>query len=294
MQHNENTERTIIRMDFDLSGIGKEVDGAPFRIDAARAGAYAQAIGDPDAEHRAGRIATPMFAVVPIIDPMVRAMRQVTDAFALHGEHDIRIHAPIRAGMTVNVRASTVGIWPKPAGVVLVIRIDSRTDDGALLNRQHFVNLVPKATIPSGVGEPPPEHRMPQDLSSTPPVAEPRFSLEPSLGRRYAEASGDMSPYTFDADAAHAVGLPGVIVGGICTMSFASRSIVEGPCRGDAGRMNRLALRFSRLLMLHSGQSIAVPIWEGTAVQGRRVVHFEVRDKGGETVATHGLAEIAA
>ena len=281
-------------MGFDLSGLRKRVEETPFPVDAARAGAYAAAIGDPFSEHLAGRVATPMFAVVPIIDPMVRAMRQVTDAFALHGEHDIRIHAPLRAGMTVRVQAATVGVWPKPAGVVLVIRIDSRTEQGEPLNRQHFVNLVPNSTIPAGAGEPPPEHRMPERLASGPPIAEPRFSLDPTLGRRYAEASGDMSPYTFDAEAARAVGLPGGVVGGICTMSFASRAVVEGPCAGDAGRLKRLALRFSRLLLLDPGQCITVPIWEGDALRGRRVVHFEVRDMRGETVVTHGLAEIAA
>ena len=58
---------------------------------------------------------------------------------------------------------------------------------------------------------------------------------------RYAEASGDHNPIHLDEEAARAVGLPGRILHGLCTMALAGRAVEQ-----VAGREpTRLAVRFS-------------------------------------------------
>lgn len=134
---------------------------------------------------------------------------------------------------------------------------------------------------------------MPSGIKDTSPRARIEYGLPPDLGRRYAEASGDYSPYTFDDNAARALGLPAAIMGGICTMSYAIRAIVDGCCDGRAARLKRIALRFSRFIVLRPDQRLEVRMWSDPQAVGCRLL-FEVQDAAGDTVVTNGMAEIAA
>lgn len=278
---------------LDVSKIGASFESAEFVVDAARTVAYAEAIGDTNPAHLSGRAAPPVFAVVPAMQPMATAFRAVVPGgFAVHGEHDLRIDQQIRPGMRLVATASAVGLWPKSAGLVVVIRITTRTVQGEPVNEQHWVNVVLKASAPQGTGEMPPMHRVPAGLSAQEPCAQAWYDLPSGIGRRYADASGDHSPYTFDDEAARALGLPGAIMGGICTMSYASRALVEHCCSGHAERLRRIALRFSRLVVLRPGQRLGVAIWR-IGGDGHKLA-FNMQDAAGDTVVTNGFAEIVA
>ena len=63
---------------------------------------------------------------------------------------------------------------------------------------------------------------------------------------RYAEASGDNMPIHLDEEIAKSVGLPGIIIHGLCTMAFTSWAAIQAVAGGDPTRLKRLAVRFSR------------------------------------------------
>ena len=72
---------------------------------------------------------------------------------------------------------------------------------------------------------------------------------------RYAEASGDHNPIHLDEEAARAVGLPGRILHGLCTMALAGRAVEQ-----VAGREpTRLAVRFSAPVAL--GATVTTRVW---------------------------------
>jgi acyl dehydratase len=195
--------------------------------------------------------------------------------------------------MEVASEARVVGVWPTPAGLTVIVKVVTSEDGVTPLNEQYFSVLVPSEVRPDGHGERFPQHRMPEGLSDTPPVAERNYGLDLTLGRRYAEASEDFSPYTFDEEAAQDRGLPGIIVGGICTLSFAARAAVEALSRGDATALKRIALRFSNLLILSEHQELSFRFWRD-ATEAEGVFRFEAYDKDGNAVANHGLVELAA
>src|SRR2546430_12911092 len=60
----------------------------------------------------------------------------------------------------------------------------------------------------------------------------------------YAEASGDQNSIHLDDDFARSVGLPGVIAHGMLQMGIAAT--VASEAAGGAGRLGRVAVRFSR------------------------------------------------
>ena len=262
-----------------------------FLVVPQRVRQYAEAVGERNAAYYDGSCTPPSFAVVPIIPCVVSARQSVTRAPGLHGEHDLRIHAPLRPGMKVAVEASVGGVWPTVAGLTIIVQVTTTEVGGVLLNEQHFSVLVPGESRDKGYGIRFPDHRMPVGATSRIPIAERRYKLDRSLGRRYAEASGDLSPYTFDEVAAQSRGLPGIIVGGICTLSFATRAAVEALGADDPTSVKRIALRFSRLLLLSDGQELAFRFWADPFDSGS--FRFEASDKDGTTVATHGLVSLA-
>jgi 3-hydroxybutyryl-CoA dehydratase len=61
----------------------------------------------------------------------------------------------------------------------------------------------------------------------------------------YAAASGDFNPIHLDKEVAQAVGLPGNILHGMCTMAWAAEVAVDA-LGGDPGDLKSLQVRFSR------------------------------------------------
>jgi acyl dehydratase len=272
---------------------GASVESDAFPVTAERIVAYAKAINDTDPRHLAGTLAPPLFAVVPALKTLVRPKKEVTAAHALHGEHDLVVHAAIVPGMILHTRAAVVGVRPSPAGALIVTRGETRTAGGALVNEQYLTSLVRGEAVAERIGAEPPDHRMPDGLTVRPSGARVTYELDADQTRRYAEASGDRDAYTYDDAYARSLGYPGPIVHGLCTMAFAGRAIIERCGGGDSTRLRRLAVRFSRLLLMRPGQLLTTVIWEAGGRAGRRLFAFEARDADGTTVITHGWAEVA-
>jgi len=268
------------------------VRSEPYRVEAAATIAYARAANDDNPAHLEGRVAPPLFAVVPALKTLVRAKRLATDAFTLHGEHDIRFHRPIVPGMTLTVEARLVGVRATGAGTTLIVHGITRADDGAPVNEQYLINIAHGRRLAEEAGTAAPDHRVPAEVRDVAPLDRVAYDLDPDQTRRYAEASGDRDPYTFDAEEARRRGLPGPIVHGLCTMAFVGRALVAVGCGGDSRRLRRLAVRFSNLLMMVPGQRLTTTVWRaGRAGPHTRYV-CEATDRAGAVVIRHGWAEI--
>jgi acyl dehydratase len=263
----------------------------PYRVEAAATVAYARATNDENPAHLAGRLAPPLFAVVPALKTLVQAKRLATDAFTLHGEHDIHFMRPIVPGMTLVTEARLMGIRHTPAGTTLTVHGVSRAE-GRPVNEQYLVLVAQRRQLLSEAGDVAPEHRTPPGVTAAPPLARHAYELDPDQTRRYAEASGDRDPYTFDPEEARKRGLPGPIVHGLCAMAFAARAVVAACCGGDSTRLARLAVRFSRLLLMRPGQRLATSIWSAGRRDGLELFALEAADAEGSLVLRHGWAEV--
>lgn len=282
-------------MDFDLTKIGEWVASDEFSVSAAEIATYAAAINDTTPRHLAGEIAPPLFAVRhPVSRTMKRANDLVTSVFCLHGEHDIHFRQPITAGMKLRARAAVIGVHQRKTGVAIVIRCETRTSAGALVNEQYETTFAQRHSIGTSVGEDAPDHRLPADVTSGPPVARLVYDMTSDQTRRYGEASGDRSTYTFDDEAARAQGLPGAIAHGLLTMAFCSRAVIDFACGGDSTRLSRLAVRFSGLVRARAGQALTTQLWRLGVAAGTERFGFQSTEAAGDTVITHGLAEVAA
>ncbi len=278
-----------------LNALNVPVRSEPYPVDAAATIAYARATNDDTPAHLDGRLAPPLFAVVPALKTLVRAKRLATDAFTLHGEHDIAFHRPIVPGMVVTVEARLVGVRATRAGTALVVHGITRAEDGGPVNEQYLVSIAHgRRLAEADAGIAAPDHRLSPRVRETAPLAVIAHDLDPDQTRRYAAASGDRDPYTFDAAEAKRRGLPGPIVHGLCTMAFVGRAVVAAACRGDSRRLKRLAVRFSNLVLMEPGQRLVTTIWATGGDGRRRWLGCEAADATGTPVVRHGRAEVEA
>jgi acyl dehydratase len=270
---------------YDLSRIGVPVVSEPIEITAEATRRFGAATNDEDPRVAAGQVASPLYALVPVLKTMVAAKRAVTEAFGVHGEHDLRIHTPLVPGMRVVVTARAIGVRQRSAGVAVVVRIDTRTTDDAPVNEQHFTSFISGGHAQRSAGDDAPGRPggPPAD-----PVREIAAPVDPDQTRRFAEAADDWDAYTLDHEVARSMGFPTVIVHGTCTMAFAARAVVAAACDGDSRRLRRFAARLSSPLLLVDGQRLTTRIWPVQDALG-----FEAFDKEGTRMIKNGLAEVA-
>lgn len=272
---------------FDTSRVGVPVESAVIEIAEEDTRRFAEATDDDNADLTAGRLAPPLYALVPVLKTMVAAKNAVTPAFAFHGEHDLIVHEPLVPGMAIRVTATVIGVRQRSAGVATVVEIETRTTDGTLINEQYFTSFVAGGRIDVPAGEDAPPHVPPPPEGAGTELTMP---LAPDQTRRFAAAADDWDAYTLDEEVARSMGFPTIIVHGTCTLAFAARAVVVTACEGDTRRLKRFAARLSRPLLLQPGQALTTRIWPaGDGVHG-----FEALDHEGMTMIKNGLAEVEA
>lgn len=280
---------------FRLEALGEWTAARRFEVDRERVAAYAAATNDPIEEHRSGRLAPPVFAVVPAFESSAEAVLAVAPVELLmmlvHGEQDFAYHRPIEAGMDLLTRSAPLGVRQTSAGVVVAVKSETRTAEGELVNEQWMSTFFRGAQGQEPGGVVGPGHALDPALRETAPFAEVAQHVDEDQPVRYAEPSGDHNPIHLDPDFARAVGLPGVINHGLCTMAFASHAVL-GAAGKDPRALRRLAVRFARPVL--PGHGIATRFWHGGPDAGGAVAFETTSGGGGTVVIKDGLAVFGA
>ena len=281
-------------MQFGIDKLGQWTADSEFKVEADRTKAYAAATNDPLPQHTNGELAPPVFAVVPIWEAMGTAATSVTPAealpFVLHGEQDMVFHQPIRPGSVLTSRAAPTGVHVKGSGTTVVTHMETRDETGTLVNEQNSVTFYRGITGGDSAGDTAPAHAFPEELRGQAPAAVVGQTFDMDQTYRYRDASGDNVPIHLDDEVAKAVGLPGIIIHGLCTMAFVSWGAVQELADGDPTRLRRLAVRFSKPVL--PGQTITTRFWGGGERDGRTVYAFETTNADGDAVIKDGVAEI--
>jgi acyl dehydratase len=275
---------------FDVGALGRSTDEREFKVEAPRAVAYAAATNDTNERHTRGELAPPVFAIVPVWDVMTTAAGLVTppEAFGqvVHSEQDMRFFRPIVPGDVLRSKAAPVYVAVRGVGTTVAVRTETVDADGQPVNEQ-YVTLFFRGPFDGGSGgEPAPEHKLTAAVKATAPVAEVTYAFDTDQTFRYAEASGDPVRIHLDDDAARALGLPGIIIHGLCTMAFCGRAVIDSVAGGDPARLARLAVKFSRPVL--PGQEITIRLYAAT--DGG--YGFEAVNAEGQAVVKDGRAEL--
>ncbi|MEU4418970.1 MaoC/PaaZ C-terminal domain-containing protein [Nocardia salmonicida] len=294
MEHNDPSRtRDREELRFDPSGLDRWSKEGVFEVTRARLSEYAEATNDPIPAHRSGAIASPVFAIVPVfrsmLEPTFAVIPRELSGHGVHLAQDFTFHRPIRPGDTLTSRAKMVGYHGRPNGTSGHIVMESRSSDGELVNEQAVTVFVRGFDAGESIGEPAPDHRFPEHLLGREPLATVTQQVDDDQTFRYSPAAGDPMPIHLDDDFARQMGLPGVIVHGMCTLAFASWAVLGEVGGSDVGLLKRLAGRFASPVL--PGQVLTTRIWAGEQSSGSRSYHFLTSTDTG-VVIKDGFAEL--
>jgi acyl dehydratase len=276
---------------FDVAKIGVWGEPGEFEVTTERTIAYALATNDEAKQHVEGIYAPPVFTVVPPFQSMAATAMEVVPAHLMmrvvHGEQDIRITRPIVGGDLLTCRSKVIGIHGKSSGVVVNTLVETRDAADKIVNEQYFAAFFRGGKWPHEAGEAFPDHDLDPALRDTAPAATVVQTYDADQTWRYAEASGDPMPIHTDEEFAKAMGFPGIIIHGLCTMAFTSRAVIGYACPDDPERLKRIVVRFSKPGL--PGQTITTSLWD--TAPGR--IAFETTNNEGDVLIKDGLGEIA-
>jgi len=281
--------------EYNLERLDVWGDEHEFKVEKEQTIAYAEATNDPLIQHVNGTFAPPVFAVVPAMVMMAdAAMSVVPDDIMLrilHGEHDFRFHRPIEPGELLTVRAKPIGIVGKDSGVVVTSLVETRSDRGDLVNEQYFVGFFRGGEFEGVAGVRSPEHRFDPALRERAPDFEVIQQFDDDQTFRYADPAGDPMPIHLDDDFAKAMGLPGIIIHGLCTIAFTSHALISQISPSDPSRLKRLAVRLSA--PARPTETITTRVWRDGVDPNRYVYETGGDGAPGKLVISDGLAQFA-
>jgi acyl dehydratase len=257
-------------------------------VDPDRVLAYAAATNDDNPAYLSGTYAPPVFGVVPAWDPLMTAVFDVVPLekkpVMLHALHDMRFFAPLVPGTTLSTVADRFSVRPSRAGTWVTVRaVSTDLDTGDRVVEQYGTMFVRSWSDVEAFGPGRPEHAFPS-AGRAEPVAVFDSLVDDDQTWRYAAASGDDNRIHIDDEFARGVGLPGIIVHGLCTMAMCSRAVVESVAGGDPTRLARLAVRFSKPVL--PGSDLVTTVYPSGDSFG-----FEATSRG-ERVIRDGRAEL--
>jgi acyl dehydratase/putative sterol carrier protein len=275
--------------------LGKEFTGEePLFVRPEQALAFAEATEDGNSVYRGGGegvYAPPMFAVRMLKDVMFKAAGDPelkADLMNLvHGEQDMEFLRPLKTWDLCATRATITGIEDKSTGQLLRIEESVLTaGEEAVRVRASMFIRDPSKKKPKG--ETPKE--APTEAAAREITFSDTVTVAADQGPRYAEAGGDNNPIHTDDEIAKLAGFKGIILQGLCTMSFACKAVVDKLADGDPAKLKRIAVRFTKPVLM--GETLTTEGWSLDPKDGRSVYGFRVVNQDGVEVITNGIAEL--
>ncbi len=239
-------------MAFPADKLGARYEQRTAVVDAEQARAYAAATNDDNPAYRRGEVVPPVFGVVPTWEATMGALVDLVPSesmpMLLHAGQDMRFLRPIRPGTTLVTAAEPYNIRPTRAGTWMTLRVTSDDEHGGLVLEQFATMFIRGFQSAESGGSDKPDHSFPASARDH-KVAEVSGHIDADQTFRYRDASGDDNRIHVDEQFARDVGLPGIIVHGLCTMAMCGAAVVRTVAGNDPVRLKRLAVRFSKQVL---------------------------------------------
>jgi acyl dehydratase len=274
-----------------LGVFGEAVSAA---VDRERVSAYIEATNDSHPAYRAGAV-PPLFACVLAAPALEAAVRDVIDHSALamlvHASQDAFFTRLPVAGETLETRANLFNIRVTRMGTAFCFRSFTNDAEGRSVLDVYSTCLIRGLAGVAPVGPDAPDHSLPREArAENDKVGGLALPVDDDQSIRYATASGDQNPIHLDRETARRVGLPDVILHGMCTLAMCGQAVfaLSGE---DPERLRRIAARFVRPVFL--GSELMVSAYKLGFGQPGRAVGFEASSRR-KAVILDGRAEFAA
>jgi acyl dehydratase len=248
-----------------------------------------------DDEREGGVIAPPMFSVAVtwrILDriweyieakdfPMEVLMTQV------HHTEALEFHRPLRPGDRLTVKGQVAAILPHRAGTRVVMRFDALDQAGEPVFTEHIGALMRgvQCADDGSCANPLPEGPLCEERA---PLWESRISIDPLRPHIYDGCTDIVFPIHTSRAFARQVGLPGNILQGTATLSYAVREIINREAGGNPLTLKSVLCRFTG--MVFPGTVIRVQLVGKSVKQDGTDLHFIVLNQEGQKAISDGYA----
>ncbi len=275
--------------------LGRSYDPVVMEVDRAQARMYAMGSNDYDtwylAEKGEGAICPPMYAVVfsgpSFIGPCFDGDLGCNFARLVHGSQDFIFHKPLKGGEEVATVSKIIGIEEKASGDLLTVGFEThntKTKELVVSGQAQFFIRGSKKDAGAKKEEPKQEETRGQIVFTH------KMYVTMDQTYRYAEGSGDHNTIHIDPEFAKNVGLPGIILQGLCTMAFVQKAVVASMCGGNPLKLKRLKVRMSKSVL--PGEILTTEGWLKEKKGKITVIGLETKNQDGAKVITEGLAEV--
>jgi len=197
----------------------------------------------------------------------------------VHAGIELNFLEPIRSGDQIRSTAVLETVEQKAKGRLLGFTFNTRNADGTLLADGRTLYYERSDAPPASSGE----LEVADEETATVLMVKEIDTL-PNQSILYAEGSGDRFPIHTSDEFARSVGLPGMILHGLCTLALSARTVVQRSAKGDWSKLKSISCRFSK---------IATP-GERLRIIGYRnfggAVDFETYNMSGSSIITDGCA----
>jgi len=281
---------------LDRSFIGKEYRSRSQIAKAEDMVQYAEATNETnpryyDSESPEGVVSPPLYPVVFLPELLSQLVDDAEDMNldmlrVVHAEHEMWWKDRIRPDDEIVSTARIVNIEKRGANEMLDIDIQCTCGEVVPVEMRYRLMMRGKKKAEKRGA------RVSKQTSTQgEKLAERTIHVSGDQGKRYAEASGDHNPIHVSDEIARSVGLPSAILHGLCTMAFASQTIVDELLGGDSQRLRYMKVRFSRPVLMD--QALTTEVYHaGFQEDGLHVVHFETKNPSDQPVLTNGVARI--
>jgi len=209
----------------------------------------------------------------------------VTWEKVVHGEHALRLHAPLAPQGTVIGRTRILDVSDKGAGRGALVYSERAINDKASGRPLATLTQTTFCRGDGGFGgdkrDTPPPHTLPTRA----PEGICELPTRPEMALIY-RLSGDTNALHADPEFARAAGFPRPVLHGLGTFGVAGHALLKALCGYDPARLTAMAGRFSAPVF--PGETIRTEFW-----RDGDVVSFRARVKERDVIAIdHGRAEV--
>lgn len=203
----------------------------------------------------------------------------------LHGEQYIKVVKPMPAAGTLTNTYRVQDVLDKGRGMVLLVQIETRDEEGELL----LVNQSSIFVVGAGGfgGSRSSEHivevRKPPARSAD---ATASFKTNKDQAALY-RMTGDLNPLHISPEFAAMGGFSTPILHGLCSFGIAVRQVMDTFANGDPTRLKEMKVRMSKPVL--PGQTLVTEMWQ----EGETVVFATKVAETGDSCLTGGWVTIA-
>jgi len=200
----------------------------------------------------------PSFGVIPVFGAIGGVVAtegmSVNPMMILHGEQEIILHKPLPTSAKISNTATITDVFDKGKGAAVVVKTESRDDNGELLTTNRFLIFVRGEGGFGGESGPAPGNDAP-DRPADFTVESPTLPQQALLYR----LSGDKNPLHADPSFAAMGGFDRPILHGLCSYGIVCKAAVDGVLGGDVAKVASYSARFAGVLF--PGETIVTSVW---------------------------------